>query len=247
MTINLIVPKSWAELNDQQLQQVYSILARDATAPELKARCMCAWSGLSILYRDATGYRVKHEDTEFTLSALQLAEVLPALSFLDTLPEMPRHLPRISKHTPLDFLFRGVPLEKFICADNFYQGYLHTQKKDLLLSLASILYDTEKRLPLKPWQEVAVFYFFAALKNYFAHRFSHFFRPAASESANLLGTAKPIGVQIQEAVDAMIRALTKGDITKEKQILSLDTWRALTELDAQAKEYDELKRQYPSK
>lgn len=45
-------------------------------------------------------------------------------------------------------------------------------------------------------------------------------------------------------MNAQIRALTKGDITKEKEILSLDTWRALTELDAQAKEYEEMKKMY---
>ena len=34
-------------------------------------------------------------------------------------------------------------------------------------------------------------------------------------------------------MNAQIRALTKGDVTKEKEILALDTWRALTELNAQ--------------
>ena len=48
-------------------------------------------------------------------------------------------------------------------------------------------------------------------------------------------------------IDAQIRALTKGDITKEHEILSLDAIRALTELDAQAREYDELQRRYPTK
>ncbi len=41
-------------------------------------------------------------------------------------------------------------------------------------------------------------------------------------------------------MNAQIRALTKGDITKEKDILALDTWRALTELNAQAREYKDL-------
>ena len=41
-------------------------------------------------------------------------------------------------------------------------------------------------------------------------------------------------------MDAQIRALTKGDVTKEGEILQLDTWRALTELNAQAKEYKQL-------
>ena len=52
---------------------------------------------------------------------------------------------------------------------------------------------------------------------------------------------------LKDAVNAQIRALTKGDVTKEKEVLAIDTWRALTELDALAKEYDEFNRKYPSK
>ena len=43
-----------------------------------------------------------------------------------------------------------------------------------------------------------------------------------------------------EAMNAQIRALTGGDITKEKQIEKSDVWRALTELDAKAREAEEL-------
>ena len=52
---------------------------------------------------------------------------------------------------------------------------------------------------------------------------------------------------LKDAVNAQIRALTKGDITKEKEVLAIDTWRAFTELDAIAKEYDEFNQKYPSK
>jgi uncharacterized protein YbjQ (UPF0145 family) len=45
-------------------------------------------------------------------------------------------------------------------------------------------------------------------------------------------------------MNAQIRALTGGDITKEDQILQKDTWRALTELDAKAKDAEELRKQY---
>ena len=48
-------------------------------------------------------------------------------------------------------------------------------------------------------------------------------------------------------MNAQIRALTGGDITKEKAVLAMDTWRALTELDAKARDYEELERKYPSK
>jgi hypothetical protein len=80
----------------------------------------------------------------------------------------------------------------------------------------------------------------AALKNFLAQRFNDFFQPLTDGSENLLGRAPNLGAQLQESMDAQIRALTKGDITKEQEILALDTWRALTELNAQAKEYKEL-------
>ena len=44
-------------------------------------------------------------------------------------------------------------------------------------------------------------------------------------------------------MNAQIRALTGGDIIKEEAVLSMDTWRALTELDAKAKEVEDIKRQ----
>ena len=49
--------------------------------------------------------------------------------------------------------------------------------------------------------------------------------------------------QITETMNAQIRALTRGDITKENTVLKMDVWRALTELDAQAADREELKKQ----
>ena len=65
-----------------------------------------------------------------------------------------------------------------------------------------------------------------------------------SADGNLLG-ATPASVE--SAMNAQIRALTKGDVTKESEVLALDTWRALTELNAQAREYKELNAKMQSK
>ena len=43
-------------------------------------------------------------------------------------------------------------------------------------------------------------------------------------------------------LSTLIRALTGGDITKETAIMKMDTWRALTELDAKAREAEELRK-----
>ena len=46
-------------------------------------------------------------------------------------------------------------------------------------------------------------------------------------------------------MNAQIRALTDGDITKESAVLEKDCWRALTELDAKAREAEEFRKRYP--
>ena len=75
------------------------------------------------------------------------------------------------------------------------------------------------------------------------------------DSKNLLSLAKilyavPDGTAITqesqyESTQAQIRLLTKGDVTKQKYILEqTDTWTALAELDALAKDVEETKRKY---
>lgn len=78
---------------------------------------------------------------------------------------------------------------------------------------------------------MGVFLWFMFVKDNFSKHFPHLFKPA-SESGEPYDT--------RAAMDAQIRALTGGDITKEKQIERSDVWRALTELDAKAREAEEL-------
>ena len=145
--------------------------------------------------------------------------------------------------------FEGVPFEVFIICDNLYQGYLATKQDNLLDEMAAHLYDTSK-IKLTATERVSVFYWFASLKGFLARVFKHFFQPvsnASVDNGNMFEQEQSQYEILQNAVNAQIRALTKGDITKEKEVLSLDTWRALTELDCQAKEYEEINRKYPSK
>ena len=59
----------------------------------------------------------------------------------------------------------------------------------------------------------------------------------ATASLDFLRQFAPLPVRISK-----IRRAT-ADITKEEAVLSMDTWRALTELDAKAKEVEDTKRQ----
>ena len=245
-TINLIVPRGWHELDDKQLRYLFGLLADDYSSAEIRSLCLFRWSGMKVLYRHNLDFVVRLGSEEFTLTVTKVTDAIEALKWLDEIPSFPVRLSHIGQFTALPSDFLSVPFEKYIYCDNLYQGYLHTNDDSLIDEMMKVLYNgwNSKGLPL---ERISTFYWFASLKQYFAKTFPHFFQQTAGTDNNLLGNAKSVAQQVKDAMNAQIRALTKGDITKEKEVLAMDCWRALTELDAIARETEELNRKYNNK
>lgn len=234
ISINFIVPQGWHELSDKQLRYVYQLLAADYATDEVKTLCLLQWSGTKVIGRQESGaYLLKKGKILFEVTPLTLAELLPHLEWLGSIPTVPVRLSKINRQHALPADFSEVPFETFIICDNLYQGYLQTQDDNLLDQLGATLYG--KSMTFKPYERINVFYWFAALKDAFSRKFPDFFQPLdAATGGNLLGSSV---ASVEDAMNAQIRALTKGDVTKEGEVLALDTHRALTELNAQAREY----------
>lgn len=237
ISINFQVPQGWHELGDKQLRYVYQLLASDFSADEIKTLCLLQWSGTKVIGRQDSGaYLLKKAKILFEVTPLTLAELLPHLDWLAAIPTVPVRLSKINRQHALPADFSEVPFETFIICDNLYQGYLQTQNDELLDQLGATLYG--KSMTFKPYERINIFYWFAALKDTFSRKYPDFFQPIdAATGGNLLGSSAP---SVEDAMNAQIRALTKGDVTKEAEVLALDTHRALTELNAQAREYKEL-------
>ena len=248
ITIDLKAPKSWDELTDNQLRYVFGLIAQGLTAPELKTYCLIHWSGMQVLHKYGKGWMCKFADDEFVVTVEQVNAAISSLNWLDQVPAMPVRIEKIGKHRALPADFQEVPFETFIICDNLYQGYLSTKNEKLLEYMAAHLYESDD-LTLTDAERLNVFYWFASLKAYLAHEFSHLFTPIITidRDRNMFKPRIEKYNMLKDAVNAQIRALTKGDITKEKEVLAIDTWRAFTELDALAKEYDEFNQKYPSK
>ena len=248
-TINLTVPTGWDQLEDKQLRYVFGLLAQGFPSPQVKTYCLFRWTGMQVMHKYGKGWWCKFADDEFVIMAEQVNSAIAALDWIDQLPPMPIRISRIGKYRALAADFQEVPFETFIICDNLYQGYLSAKQDALLDDLARQLYKSAKVTPTET-ERIGVFYWFASLKAMFARQFKHFFKPidnASDADGNMFEQTKSQYEQINDAVNAQIRALTKGDVTKEKEILVIDTWRALTELDALAMEYDEFNRKYPNK
>lgn len=243
-TFNISLPTSWAELTDKQLHLVYDLFARDLSAAEVKTLCLIKWNGLKVLASlPDKRFLIKRGKEEVILSTRQIQQATSVLDFLDSFAPMPVRISKIGRHKAVAADFEKVPFEQFLFVENLFQGYLNTQNDELLLQMAQILYGSDHVKPDKALL-VGIFYWMTSLKQYFAGQFQNFYKPASGQGdGNLLGSGQSdIYRQLKESTNTMIRALTGGDITKETTIMKMDTWRALTELDAKAKEAEDFRK-----
>ena len=246
--VDVSLPTAWTKLTDKQLRMVYSLFALDLSAPEVKTICLVRWAGLQVIGEiGKSRFLVKCRHKKIVLTTKQIQQTTAFLDFLDEFPPFPVRLKKIGRHRALPADFEKVPFEKYLYLENLFQGVLHTQEPasfaeissqahELLLQMAQVLYDSDR---LKPdaAEMVSVFYWFAALKQYFARLFPNFYAPVNADNGNQLGT--DLFTFLRDTTNAQLRALTGGDVTKETLIRQMDTHRALTELDAKAREVHE--------
>lgn len=228
MRIDITVPTDWRELDQKQLHYACFLLSSGHYTPDqIKSLCIIRWGKLT------------QEQLE-VLKPEQIAAFLPMMNWLTGIPTTPVCLEKIQgREAQENADFQGLRFEDWLIIEANYQGYLRHKEISFLNDISRILYG--KRLELSAPEAYSVFLWVASVKQLFANRFPHFFVPAPIDE-NKQESDREVYEKLRSARNLQIRALTKGDITKEKDIYGMDCWRALTELDAQAEEYNELKR-----
>ena len=243
-TINLELPRSWQELSERRFRYVCWLYSRGYDFDSLLAYCVVRFTHMQVVkHYDDAHWLMKQGKKRFMLLDIQMYDLCNYLRFLCTTPSKPINIPKIGRKKALPVDFRGVPFETYIIVNNLYTGYLTTQKKEILSQCAAVLYQSEK-MKLDDAELQSIFFWIAGLFHVFSERFPHLFKESGGDGEQ---SGRNIGKMLQDVVDSQLRALTKGDITKEKEILEMDTWRALTELNALAREYEELNLKYPQK
>ena len=243
-TVNIHLPRQWRNCSRRQYRWLLKTMIRrsDLTTLELKAIAMVRLTGMKILWHnpERTEFLVKYARKIFEIDAEEFALIVRRLDWVLFPPDYPWRPDSIAWGKPKDPLLMDVDFQTYLELENLYQGYLATEREDILRMMARKLVRRRLRR-FRRWELLAVFFWYASVKDWLASRFPHFFESVSPERS-LDGTFHaPTQKQLQEAMDAQIRALTKGDIAREEMILDMPCHRALTELDAQAREYQELK------
>lgn len=242
-SFKISIPGVWQQCSRRQYRWLFRMLAtkRDISAAELKAVAFLRFSRLQIIGHsdDRQSYLLQYGSRIINIDPEQFAIHLRHLDWILFPPTRPWRPARMACGVPCAADMSDLSFDRWLQVENLYQGYLATDDESLLRRIGRLTIRRRLR-PLLRWELLAIFYWIASVKDFFAQRFPDFYAPV-SDGCSLAPEA-PSAEQLRQAVNAQIRALTKGDITREEEVLALPCHRALAELNAQAREYQELQK-----
>ena len=253
---NFKAPSSWAELSEDQLRYVLSVMSIHHDRIVIKCYLLARFCGLTVHKYTRTGWKCSVKCGEsgengdaktgkvcervLYISAAEILSPLRNFDFIDKFTDF-RPLQRASDVllTAVDSMLHDVSFYDYLNIEKNYQLFMLNQEDKFLQKMAHLMYRTEdgsadETAHFEPYELLGVFMWFSSVKEYFAANFPHFFKPAR-EGGELRR------VDILPAMQAQIRALTDGDVTKQQAVYNTDCWAALTELDNKAREAEVFK------
>ena len=246
--MSFTVPTSWQQLTQEQLRYVIKLLWLYGEAPDWQERVKTAaflrFCNIEVASRTDQGWLCRESKTAktFLLDPELLPSLLQHLDWLCHTDQMTERIEEVDGYKAVDFELRELMFGDYLMAENFYQAFLLSKESESLALLARILYGVPDGSETTAFTDeilTGAFLWFGSAKQLLGQWFPNFLKPAGEEGTTVTQESQ------YESTQAQIRLLTKGDVTKQKYILEeTDTWTALAELDALAKEAEEIKRKY---
>jgi hypothetical protein len=246
--LRLTVPQSWKELSPRQLKFVsYLMTGMQLSPDELRTHAFFGFAGIQVVEKESDGWMCRYNKQTFLLSVADVHAFSSQLLWLTSGIGEVTPLPGLAGLAHVHPRLCDTPFRQYLACENYYQQYIFTQNRQALQCLAACSYtgglefddsrtadhaDIFKYLPSHVLH--TVFLWYAGLKTVFQKHFPCLFRPA-----EVVGEAQ--APNMREHVGNMIRVLTGGDVTKTEAVANTETWAALLELNAKARESEELK------
>ena len=250
--LHLECPKSWAEMSQEQLQYTLDLIGSGLyNDVEIRTYMLFRFCGIEVLkkrYR-CVSCRVKLDTGKwhyFDLQDWQVQDMIGQLSFVSSYENFGCGLDTAGEFKAADKLLSGYQFGWFLSCERKYQAYLKTKEFRFLEDLARMMFmdgdipvgDGQKEMEVDTALGMSVFFWYSWIKLEFSKLFPHFFKPVDKMGGEF---------SFLESYNAQIRALTDGDVTKEEAVKQIECKRALTELDAKAREAEDFKAKYGNK
>ena len=229
------VPTAWHELSEPQLLYILRLLAEGIATDRVEVYAFLRFAGLGVVRSQGDALIVRKGRKLFQLSKRDIALGAMALDFIQEPPNVPQRPAKWRGVAAVDAELHGVPFGEYLQIENYMQRYLQQPEDGLIYSMARLLYPGLNRKAQPQVFRYLIIHWLTGLKMFFARLYPDLFRPSPAEDGL---------PDLREVMLAQIRALTAGDVTKEHSVLNVDTWTALAELNAKAREARELEKIY---
>ena len=251
--IELTIPDNLKALSERQLLFYSFLLLNGNTEIEILTKCFCRFANISIEKTPIAGTWVAtHQKDVFYLKDWEVHSFVHRLDFLINGAYEITPIRKMASQKHVNPRLQGTPFKQYLACENYYQAFIHTRNEHHLRCLAAAFYtngrpfaDSETALRAAKFKKVApeslytVFMWYSGLKAALSRFFPHFFEN--TQSSNELPA-----VNMRDQINGMLRALHGGDITKLDDVQNTETWQALSELDAKAREAQEMENQLNS-
>lgn len=238
--LKISTPKSWQELTPPQLRYILTLQAQGIPSGTIQVSAFLHFAGLKIYKTEGDCLRLRAGMKVYRVKASDIAMAAMALDFITDPPTHPQLLPELGGKQAKDAELHGVPFAHYLQIENYMQQYLRTKDATLLTPVLALLYeDNLQEEDIDDTARYMVLHWYNGLKQFLAQTFPDLFRQVSGAEVE-----EP---DLREIMLAQIRALTGGDVTKEEQVLNVDTWTALAELNAKAREAKEVNKMYNKK
>lgn len=243
--LDVTLPESWGDLTQGELLFILEIISR-AEIMNRQDVIVCVFlflTGIRIVDRESGAFRCKVrtrlETGEtgwiyFRLTPAEVYSYTDCLHFIFEPGTDPVRLDKWFSAEAVDAELHGVTFGDYLRLENLYQGYISSHNEDAVRAMADILYPGYDEKWFSAAFSLNILQWMVQVKGMFAKMWHHFFKSSDGSAGE---------PDMLEIMNNEIRALTGGDITKEEEILAIDCWRALTELDFKAKEAEEYNKQ----
>lgn len=242
--LHVNVPSSWEELDGLQLLYILRLLSLGMPPEHTQVYAFLHFARLDVMKHDALVRWLK-DDSEtivvrkgrrlYPLSRRDLSLAAMKLDFIGEPPPVPQRPDKWHGVPAVDAALHGVSFGVYLQLENYMQRYLQQPEEALLLDMACLLYPGLRANKRNCLLSLIVLHWMTGVKMLFSRLYQDLYRPAASTDEL---------PDLREVMLAQIRALTSGDVTKEHEVLNVDTWTALAELNAKAREAREAEKMF---
>lgn len=244
--IRLYAPTAWHELNQKELRYALTLMADGYEGVTLKVFILIRFNKIQVIRRSKEGWKMVKDKQVFYTNKWLITSLVDEMKFVERYEDFDARLDYVQGYRAVNELLNGVPFNDYLKMEIAYQMYSSTKNEAYLTSLARLLYRKKDGKPaddINPdkAEKLCVYLWYAHIKDVFAQLFPELFRKKTHDDD------ENVDFDMRQITDAQLRLLTDGDVTKEQAVRQVDCKRALTELNAKAKEAREMQAKLNSK